>query len=80
MQQASSCLLASNVYFLCQLKELLNTYYPIEIDSSLSVEEKLPLMVEWWVCNTSFTKNIYIYILYFYVFVKPCCTWISQVD
>ncbi|XP_036944720.1 cytosolic 5'-nucleotidase 3-like [Acanthopagrus latus] len=31
-----------------QLKELLNTYYPIEIDSSRSVEEKLPLMVEWW--------------------------------
>lgn len=30
-----------------QLKELLNTYYPIEIDSSRSVEEKLPLMVEW---------------------------------
>ncbi|XP_003964935.1 cytosolic 5'-nucleotidase 3 [Takifugu rubripes] len=31
-----------------KLKELLDTYYPIEIDSSLSVEEKLPLMVEWW--------------------------------
>uniref|UniRef100_A0A3B5AXR3 5'-nucleotidase n=1 Tax=Stegastes partitus TaxID=144197 RepID=A0A3B5AXR3_9TELE len=31
-----------------QLKELLNTYYPIEIDSTRSVEEKLPLMVEWW--------------------------------
>ncbi|XP_068193821.1 7-methylguanosine phosphate-specific 5'-nucleotidase-like [Antennarius striatus] len=31
-----------------QLKELLNTYYPIEIDSSRSIEEKLPLMVEWW--------------------------------
>ncbi|XP_034045784.1 cytosolic 5'-nucleotidase 3-like [Thalassophryne amazonica] len=31
-----------------KLKELLNTYYPIEIDSSRSVEEKLPLMVEWW--------------------------------
>ncbi|KAJ0058322.1 hypothetical protein NL108_013193, partial [Boleophthalmus pectinirostris] len=31
-----------------QLKELLNTYYPIEIDCSRSVEEKLPLMVEWW--------------------------------
>lgn len=31
-----------------QLKELLNTYYPIEIDSSRSVTEKLPLMVEWW--------------------------------
>lgn len=34
----------------CKLKlqELLNTYYPIEIDSSRSIEEKLPLMVEWW--------------------------------
>ncbi|XP_056143949.1 cytosolic 5'-nucleotidase 3-like isoform X1 [Lampris incognitus] len=31
-----------------QLKELLNIYYPIEIDSSRSIEEKLPLMVEWW--------------------------------
>ncbi|KAI3359542.1 hypothetical protein L3Q82_013942 [Scortum barcoo] len=31
-----------------KLKELLNIYYPIEIDSSRSIEEKLPLMVEWW--------------------------------
>ncbi|KAM6913678.1 cytosolic 5'-nucleotidase 3-like [Lycodopsis pacificus] len=31
-----------------QLKELLNTYYPIEIDSSQSIADKLPLMVEWW--------------------------------
>ncbi|XP_028267540.1 cytosolic 5'-nucleotidase 3-like [Parambassis ranga] len=31
-----------------KLAGLLNTYYPIEIDSSRSVEEKLPLMVEWW--------------------------------
>nr|XP_020498391.1 7-methylguanosine phosphate-specific 5'-nucleotidase-like isoform X1 [Labrus bergylta] len=31
-----------------KLKVLLNTYYPIEIDPSRSVEEKLPLMVEWW--------------------------------
>ncbi|KAM4531195.1 cytosolic 5'-nucleotidase 3-like [Odontesthes bonariensis] len=31
-----------------QLDELLKKYYPIEIDSSLSVEEKLPMMVEWW--------------------------------
>ncbi|XP_038836466.1 cytosolic 5'-nucleotidase 3-like [Salvelinus namaycush] len=31
-----------------QLKDLLNTYYPIEIDSKLTAEEKLPLMVEWW--------------------------------
>lgn len=31
-----------------KLKELLNTYYPIEIDSSRSIDEKLPLMVEWW--------------------------------
>ncbi|XP_059366104.1 cytosolic 5'-nucleotidase 3-like [Carassius carassius] len=31
-----------------ELKNLLDTYYPIEIDSRRSVEEKLPLMVEWW--------------------------------
>lgn len=31
-----------------KLKELLNKYYPIEIDSSRSIAEKLPLMVEWW--------------------------------
>uniref|UniRef100_A0A8C7S273 5'-nucleotidase n=1 Tax=Oncorhynchus mykiss TaxID=8022 RepID=A0A8C7S273_ONCMY len=31
-----------------QLKDLLNTYYPIEIDSKWTVEEKLPLMVDWW--------------------------------
>ncbi|KAG7504229.1 7-methylguanosine phosphate-specific 5' [Solea senegalensis] len=31
-----------------ELKELLDTYYPIEIDTSRPVEEKLPLMVEWW--------------------------------
>lgn len=31
-----------------KLQDLLNTYYPIEIDSSRSIEEKLPLMVEWW--------------------------------
>uniref|UniRef100_A0A665SY29 5'-nucleotidase n=1 Tax=Echeneis naucrates TaxID=173247 RepID=A0A665SY29_ECHNA len=31
-----------------QLKELLDTYYPIEIDCSRPVDEKLPLMVEWW--------------------------------
>uniref|UniRef100_A0A8C2WP68 5'-nucleotidase n=1 Tax=Cyclopterus lumpus TaxID=8103 RepID=A0A8C2WP68_CYCLU len=27
---------------------LLNTYYPIEIDACRTAEEKLPLMVEWW--------------------------------
>uniref|UniRef100_A0A4W4HNR4 5'-nucleotidase n=1 Tax=Electrophorus electricus TaxID=8005 RepID=A0A4W4HNR4_ELEEL len=31
-----------------EMKNLLNTYYPIEIDSTRSIEEKLPLMVEWW--------------------------------
>nr|XP_019938605.1 PREDICTED: 7-methylguanosine phosphate-specific 5'-nucleotidase-like isoform X1 [Paralichthys olivaceus] len=31
-----------------KMRQLLNTYYPIEIDAGLSVEEKLPLMVEWW--------------------------------
>lgn len=32
---------------LLQMKELLNKYYPIEIDASLSPDEKLPYMVEW---------------------------------
>ncbi|KAM7381588.1 hypothetical protein PAMA_012430 [Pampus argenteus] len=31
-----------------KMRELLNTYYPIEIDAGRTVEEKLPLMVEWW--------------------------------
>ncbi|XP_049419638.1 7-methylguanosine phosphate-specific 5'-nucleotidase-like isoform X1 [Epinephelus fuscoguttatus] len=31
-----------------KMRELLNTYYPIEIDASRTAEEKLPLMVEWW--------------------------------
>ncbi|KAK7124617.1 hypothetical protein R3I94_018859 [Phoxinus phoxinus] len=31
-----------------KLQNLLETYYPIEIDSTRSVEEKLPLMVKWW--------------------------------
>lgn len=36
-----------------QMKELLNTYYPIEIDASRSAEEKLPHMVEWWETTTT---------------------------
>lgn len=31
-----------------QLKGLLDYYYPIEIDTSRPVEEKIPLMVDWW--------------------------------
>ncbi|XP_059896234.1 cytosolic 5'-nucleotidase 3-like [Gadus macrocephalus] len=31
-----------------KLKDLLDKYYPIEIDSSKTIAEKLPLMVEWW--------------------------------
>ncbi|XP_071776447.2 7-methylguanosine phosphate-specific 5'-nucleotidase-like [Centroberyx gerrardi] len=31
-----------------KMRQLLNTYYPIEIDASRTAEEKLPLMVEWW--------------------------------
>ncbi|XP_068434071.1 cytosolic 5'-nucleotidase 3-like [Clinocottus analis] len=31
-----------------ELKGLLNKYYPIEVDYSRSIEDKLPLMVEWW--------------------------------
>uniref|UniRef100_A0A3Q2CBU8 5'-nucleotidase, cytosolic IIIB n=1 Tax=Cyprinodon variegatus TaxID=28743 RepID=A0A3Q2CBU8_CYPVA len=41
-----SCLFIFAV--LLQMKELLNRYYPIEIDANLSPEEKLPYMVEWW--------------------------------
>ncbi|XP_043530672.1 cytosolic 5'-nucleotidase 3-like isoform X2 [Chiloscyllium plagiosum] len=34
----------------CKIKmnELFNFYYPIEIDHSRSIEEKFPLMIEWW--------------------------------
>lgn len=40
---------SNNSFLFClrQLKELLDTYYPIEIDSSRSIDEKMPLMVEW---------------------------------
>ncbi|XP_072343754.1 cytosolic 5'-nucleotidase 3-like isoform X4 [Scyliorhinus torazame] len=31
-----------------KLKDLFKTYYPIEIDPSRSIEEKFPLMIEWW--------------------------------
>ncbi|KAL3051519.1 hypothetical protein OYC64_001714 [Pagothenia borchgrevinki] len=31
-----------------KIRELLNTYYPIEIDAGRTAEDKLPLMVEWW--------------------------------
>ncbi|XP_046444083.1 cytosolic 5'-nucleotidase 3-like [Daphnia pulex] len=29
-------------------KEMFNKYYPIEIDQHMSVEEKIPLMIEWY--------------------------------
>ncbi|XP_018412096.1 PREDICTED: 7-methylguanosine phosphate-specific 5'-nucleotidase [Nanorana parkeri] len=31
-----------------KLKDLYNIYYPLEIDPHRTVEEKYPLMVEWW--------------------------------
>ncbi|KAG7325349.1 hypothetical protein KOW79_011665 [Hemibagrus wyckioides] len=31
-----------------KMSNLVAHYYPIEIDSSKSVEEKIPHMVEWW--------------------------------
>ncbi|XP_074835228.1 7-methylguanosine phosphate-specific 5'-nucleotidase isoform X2 [Carettochelys insculpta] len=31
-----------------KLKDLLHYYYPIEIDPNRTVEEKRPLMIEWW--------------------------------
>ncbi|XP_059892186.1 cytosolic 5'-nucleotidase 3-like [Gadus macrocephalus] len=32
----------------CNMRKLLKIYYPIEIDPSLTSEQKIPLMVEWW--------------------------------
>ncbi|KAL0984391.1 hypothetical protein UPYG_G00140830 [Umbra pygmaea] len=31
-----------------RIRELLNTYYPIEIDAARTIEDKRPHMVEWW--------------------------------
>ncbi|XP_040294768.1 7-methylguanosine phosphate-specific 5'-nucleotidase [Bufo bufo] len=31
-----------------KLKDLFNTYYPLEIDPNRTSQEKFPLMVEWW--------------------------------
>uniref|UniRef100_UPI00398E377A cytosolic 5'-nucleotidase 3A-like isoform X2 n=1 Tax=Pristiophorus japonicus TaxID=55135 RepID=UPI00398E377A len=31
-----------------KLKELFRIYYPIEVDPSRSIEDKLPPMIEWW--------------------------------
>ncbi|CAI9540803.1 unnamed protein product [Staurois parvus] len=31
-----------------KLKDLYNIYYPLEIDPHRTIEEKYPLMVEWW--------------------------------
>lgn len=60
-----------------QLKELLNYYYPIEIDSSRPVEEKIPLMVEWWVSNRSM---ILLSSLYGTVVCSLTILHLSQVD
>lgn len=38
-----------NFFFFSQLFKLKDTYYPIEIDPQLTMEEKYPFMVEWWV-------------------------------
>lgn len=38
-----------------QISDLLAHYYPIEIDSSMSVEEKIPHMVEWSVITPPLT-------------------------
>jgi len=29
-------------------KQIFDTYYPIEIDPTLTIEEKIPSMIEWW--------------------------------
>ncbi|CAK6956654.1 -methylguanosine phosphate-specific 5'-nucleotidase-like isoform X2 [Scomber scombrus] len=39
-----------------KMRELLNTYYPIEIDAGRTVEEKLPRMVEWEGHNVFFDR------------------------
>ncbi|XP_078253727.1 cytosolic 5'-nucleotidase 3 isoform X1 [Rhinoraja longicauda] len=31
-----------------KLRQIRNTYYPIEVDPTISTEEKYPFMVEWW--------------------------------
>lgn len=31
-----------------ELRQLVNVYYPIEVDHSLDLETKIPKMVEWW--------------------------------
>uniref|UniRef100_A0A8C5QD00 5'-nucleotidase n=1 Tax=Leptobrachium leishanense TaxID=445787 RepID=A0A8C5QD00_9ANUR len=31
-----------------KLKDLFNIYYPLEIDPDRTIEEKFPLMIEWW--------------------------------
>uniref|UniRef100_A0A8C5ELF8 5'-nucleotidase n=1 Tax=Gouania willdenowi TaxID=441366 RepID=A0A8C5ELF8_GOUWI len=31
-----------------KIRELHNTFYPVEIDANMTTEEKLPHMVEWW--------------------------------
>lgn len=36
-------------FFFFQLLQLKEIYYAIEIDPNLTIEEKYPYMVEWWV-------------------------------
>ncbi|KAI9551378.1 hypothetical protein GHT06_021711 [Daphnia sinensis] len=35
-------------HFKVKSREMFNKYYPIEIDQNISVEEKIPLMIEWY--------------------------------
>ena len=35
-------------FYVEQTKKFLETYYPIEIDSNMTIQEKIPYMVEWY--------------------------------
>lgn len=36
------------LYFKQKSREMFEKYYPIEIDSHMKVEDKIPLMIEWY--------------------------------
>jgi HAD superfamily hydrolase (TIGR01544 family) len=46
--------------YMAYTKTLLDKYYPIEIDTNMSIEEKLPLMLEWYqqVHTRMLTENV----------------------
>lgn len=34
--------------FVQKAQQVFDTYYPVEVDPKLTMEEKIPFMVEWW--------------------------------